>query len=167
MDFEEIQLAGYKYRFYTAMPMMRMMQFRSAYRNMAKKIIYASMLEMGEVQSPIGYQMISSIQADSWISATGFEEIDFLRVLCSWMAEPLDFKKDEKDNYLFDDRGNKIPVKSVLDAVIESGTEGIGTLRIFFIGLAMPTLSTGNKPKNLTSSLKKAGQGKKVRSPKA
>jgi hypothetical protein len=161
-NYEEIELAGHKYRFFTEFPAMRFMQFRSAYRNVAKKIIYASMLEMGEINSAIGYQMIKSDQADAWIRASGFEELDFLRVLCAWIAEPLDFKKDDKGVYLEDADKRRIPEKSVLEAVIEFGEEGIGILRIFFIRLITPIGSQNKKQTNSASSSKKAGKGKKA-----
>lgn len=158
--FEEIEIGGYKYRFYTKFTATQMWNFRTAYRNIAKKIIYASMLEMKELDSAYGYQMVPSDMAETWINHSGFEDLDFLGLICQWVATPLEFKVDDKGNT------TDKPIMPLLDAVIEVGEDGIEILRLFFTGLTSPIRPMNMKQDSSTPSSKKAGRVRKTSSPK-
>lgn len=171
-DYEDIEIvkgSGFLYRFYTRFPAMKMLQFNADMANVAKKEIYNSMLDNSELSEPVGYQMVSSRAARSWIFRDGFENPSLLAFLSNRIVEPLSkeappvldalLQADEESlgTWVSEEITPQIPknLGGLLDLLVERDLErkaGLNLLKRFFIKLLLPTPKTNEPITNSTES---------------
>ncbi len=182
-DYEDIEIvkgSGFKYRFFLRFPGMKMLQFNRELSNLAKKEIYNAMLENGEIgNNPVGYQMVSSKLAMTWVLRDGFESPEILEFLCNQIVKPLDEKAPPVlDALLEADEASEGAWQSeeitqdtpknlsgLLQFILErdlAGKAGLNLLKLFFIRLITKMPKTPKSITNSTEPLPEAGMAEKM-----
>lgn len=140
---EDVTISGHVYRFFTKLPYGKMLEFNYDLYKVAKREIYKSMLDSGEIEDPIGSAMVSTKMAEAWVYSMGFECPAIIQFLCARIALPIEEKSP-----------------SLLESVYESGEDGINQLKHFFIELKTLTQKTNETLSPSPESLATVGPEK-------
>lgn len=144
-QYEDVEISGHSYRFFTKFSFPKMLNFKYDLNKIAKREIYSSMLDSGEIADPIGSAMVDTAMATSWVYQMGFNCPDIIEFLCSRLAIPLNDKSP-----------------SLLDSIYEAGEEGIAQLKLFFIKLMLPIPKIVSPMQNSENSSNEHGTEEKT-----